>query len=192
MFIVVPSMVGRALFANPIVRIIFSEKWLACVIFLQLSCLFRFFIPVDVLNLQTAIACGRSDINLILEILKKVQFIIVIFCTYRFGLIVMVTGISLCGILFFVENAWMSKKLVKYSPLQQFLDILPFLLTALFAAGCSFFALRAFHSSWLKLGVGGIIFSVIYLVLSWRFKIIPNIYLDLFAKIFSWKKKKCS
>ena len=57
--------------AEPMIRLLLTEKWLGCVPFLQISCLFWMFQPSQTANVQAIKAIGRSDICLKLEMAKK-------------------------------------------------------------------------------------------------------------------------
>ena len=71
-FLVLPMMAGLAAAADNLVLVLLGEKWMACVPFLQISCLAYAVYPMDIANLQALNAMGRSDVFLKLEIAKKV------------------------------------------------------------------------------------------------------------------------
>ncbi len=62
-----------------------GEKWMACVPFLQISCLAYAVWPMDIANLQALNAMGRSDVFLKLEILKKAVGVVILALSIRFG-----------------------------------------------------------------------------------------------------------
>lgn len=70
-FIIFPMMVGMAAVAEPMVRLLLTDKWIACVPYLQISCITLALWPIHTANLQAINAIGRSDIFLKLEIIKK-------------------------------------------------------------------------------------------------------------------------
>lgn len=189
MFLVIPVLTLLLILANPLVTLLLTEKWLPCVPFLQLSCLIFLFWPLHTLNLQIITACGRSDVFLGLEIIKKLQLAVVIFVTYRYGVMAMVWGLVFAGPLSFIENSWFNRKLIGYSSLQQFMVILPLLLVAAGAGGISAAALQALQSSWLKLAAGGSLFSVLYLVGAWLVGYIPpDMITILKQRSLEWRK----
>ena len=173
MFFCIPLLSALALFAKPFILLVFGEKWLPAAFFLQLHCLFRILSPLDNMNLQIAIAKKRSDINLKLEILKKLEFIIVILCLCWFSLKILMIGISLCGIIFFIENAWMSKKFINYSPWEQLYDILPIFIITGISAVCGGVFLFIVKTPLLCLLIGGSIYSILYLITSFYCRIFP-------------------
>ena len=163
MFLVIPALTLLFVLAEPLVRVLLTEKWLSCVIYLQLCCISFFYWPLHTTNLQIISACGRSDVFLLLEIIKKVQAVVVIILTYRYGVVTMVAAGAAMGIVNFFENAWFNRKLIHYPPWRQLWDILPLLLVATIAGAGVFFGVRFIASPWGKLLAGGGAFVVLYL-----------------------------
>ena len=184
MFLVVPVMGLLAVLARPLVIVLLTEKWLPSVVFLQLSCLSFVVWPLHTLNLQAIMACGRSDIMLILEVIKKAQTIAILFLTYPYGVVAMVLGLAVNGVLCAVENAWPNRKLIAYSFGPQFKDILPYLFWAGAASLPAILLLaRLSFSPWLQLVAGGLLFAVIYMVGTWVTHCIPQEIFDLGRKL---------
>ena len=165
----------------PLKIIVLTEKWLPCVVFLQISCLICLFLPLHTLNLQIITACGKSNVFLYLEIIKKVQLCIVVLTTYRFGVLAMVWGMAVTAPLGFVENAWYNKKLIKYSPCQQIVDILPIFCIGIAATMLTWICVDLCSNNWLKIFTGTIVFSTIYILGSLWFKTVPVELFDYFS-----------
>ena len=164
MFFVVPAMGLLAIMARPLVIVLLTDKWLPSVIFLQLSCLVFLVWPLHTLNLQVIMACGRSDTMLVLEIIKKVQTIAVLLLTWPYGVVAMVWGLAVNGVLCAVENAWPNRKLIAYSFVPQFKDILPYLFSAGAASLLTMLLIIWLPVSlWLQLITGSFLYAVVYL-----------------------------
>ena len=71
-FLLFPMMFGLASVAEPLVKIILTDKWLPVVSLMQLLCFSYALWPIHTINLQAISAMGRSDIFLKLEIVKKI------------------------------------------------------------------------------------------------------------------------
>ena len=67
-----PMMIGLAIIARPLVLVMLTEKWAACIPYLQLLCVAGLLFPLQLMNLNVLQALGRSDLFLRLEIIKKV------------------------------------------------------------------------------------------------------------------------
>ena len=130
-FIIYPMMVGMAAVAKPMVSILLGEKWLECVFFLRISCITLAFWPIHTSNLQAINAIGRSDIFLKLEIIKKILGISVLVISIPFGINVMVIGGAFTSFISTIINAFPNKKLLGYSFVEQWKDLIPSLVLSL-------------------------------------------------------------
>ena len=164
MFVVTPALVFLFVFADSIVIVLLTEKWLPSVIFIRLCCITFFFWPFHMTNLQIITACGRSDVVLSLEIIKKIQCIFVIALTYRFGVVTMVAAGAAMGLVGMIENAWYNKKLIDYSPWQQLWDIAPIMGITILVSAISYFIAFPIHNLYLKLIAGTASFGLLYLI----------------------------
>jgi len=120
-------MAGLAGVAEPMIRLLLTDKWLPCVPYLQIYCFSLAFYPVHSCNLQAINAMGRSDIFLKLELIKKgvgICFLVVAVFCFDSPVAIAMTGAFTTVISFFV-NAYPNKKLIGYSYLEQMKDILP-------------------------------------------------------------------
>ena len=164
MFLVTPALAFLFVFADSITILLLTEKWLPCVIFMRLCCVTFFFWPLHTTNLQIITACGRSDVFLILEIIKKVQGVLVIAITYRFGVVTMVATGTAMGLVGMIENSWYNRKLIDYAPWQQLWDIAPIVIITVVISSVSYFITMPVHNIWLKLITGTIVFGGLYLI----------------------------
>ncbi len=124
-FILFPMMVGLAVVAEPLVRLLLTDKWLPAVPLMQLLCFSYIFWPIHTINLQAISAMGRSDIYLKLEIIKKVIGVIALIISCPFGVTVMVIMKIVTSVISTFINSYPNKKLLNYSFKEQLKDILP-------------------------------------------------------------------
>ena len=124
-YLMMPFMVGLAVCAEPIVRLILTEKWMPCVPFLIIFCFVYAFQPIYTANLNAIKAVGRSDLFLKLEILKKIVGLTAMFATIFISIEVMVYSYLVTTIISMCINAYPNKKLLDYSIKDQIFDILP-------------------------------------------------------------------
>lgn len=135
-YIMMPMMVGMAVVATPFIRLLLTEKWLPCVPYLRIFCFTYAFYPLHTANLNAIKAMGRSDLFLILEVIKKVLGIAVLVSVMRYGVLAMAESLLFIEILGQIINTWPNKKLMDYSYLQQLKDILPTIALALLMGAC--------------------------------------------------------
>ena len=124
-YIMMPCMVGLAVCAKPLVSLILTDKWLPCVPFLRIFCFTYAFYPIHTANLNAIKAVGRSDLFLILEIIKKVVGLIAILVTMRISVMAMAYSLLVTSVLSQIINSWPNKKLMDYSYFEQLKDMLP-------------------------------------------------------------------
>ena len=135
-YIMMPLMAGLAVCAEPLVRLLMTEKWLPAVPFLQVFCVVYAFYPLHTANLNAIKAMGRSDVFLKLEILKKVLETLILLFTMRYGVFAMALGQLCSGVAAQLINAWPNQKLLDYAYLQQLKDMAPAVLLSLGMAAC--------------------------------------------------------
>lgn len=124
-----------AAMAKPLIVILIGEKWLPAAEYLQIICLGALLYPVHAINLNVLTVMGRSDLFLKLEIIKKIIGTIPIVIGIFLGIKVMLWAGVVSSFLCFAINAHYSEKLINYSFLNQFKDILPFIIVSIFIAG---------------------------------------------------------
>ena len=129
-YVMAPLMMGLAACAEPLIRLILTEKWLPCVPFLRIFCITYMFYPIHTANLNAIKALGRSDLFLKLEIVKKIVGLTILLCTMRHGVMAMAYSLLLSSVLSQIINSWPNRKLLRYHYLNQLADILPALLLA--------------------------------------------------------------
>lgn len=129
-YVMAPLMMGLAACAEPLIRLILTEKWLPCVPYLRIFCITYMFWPIHTANLNAIKALGRSDLFLKLEIAKKIVGLTILLCTMRHGVMAMAYSLLLSSVLGQIINSWPNRKLLRYHYLNQLADILPALLLA--------------------------------------------------------------
>ena len=132
-YVVFPMMAGLAGIAEPLVRLLLTEKWLPCVPYMQIYCFTFAFYPVHSGNLQAINAMGRSDVFLKLEIVKKtvgiVMLMVAVVC-FDSPIAIAMTGVITTITGSFI-NAYPNKHLIGYSYLEQMKDIVPSLIASI-------------------------------------------------------------
>lgn len=129
-YIMAPLMMGLAFCAEPIVRLVLTEKWLPCVPFLRIFCITYLFYPIHTANLNAIKALGRSDLFFKLEIVKKIVGLTILLSVMWFGVMAMAYSLLLGSVLGQIINTWPNRKLLDYSYPDQLKDILPSILLA--------------------------------------------------------------
>lgn len=124
-YIMAPLMMGLAFCAEPIVKLVLTEKWLPCVPYMQVFCITYMFYPIHTANLNAIKAMGRSDLFLKLEIAKKTIGLILLLSTMWFGVMAMACSLLVSTLTSMIINSWPNRKLLNYSFKEQMIDIIP-------------------------------------------------------------------
>lgn len=189
-FIMMPFMVGLAVCAEPIVRLILTDKWLPCVPFLRIFCFTYAFYPIHTANLNAIKAMGRSDLFLKLEICKKLVGLAVMFSTIWFGVMVMAYSLLFTSLINQIINSFPNWKLLNYSYIEQLKDIMPQIgISLLMGLVVYLVNFLPFHSAVLLL-IQVPLGIIIYASLSKAFKIDSFKYLAETVNTFLKKRKK--
>lgn len=124
-YLMMPLMMGLAVCAEPLIRLLLTEKWLPSAFYMRIFCFTLAFHPIHTANLKAIVAMGRSDINLILEIIKKAVGLASVLITMWISVEAMAYSLLVVSILSQIINAWPNRKLLGYSYLDQVKDMLP-------------------------------------------------------------------
>jgi teichuronic acid exporter len=188
-FVNMPIMFCLAAAAEPLVRVLLTEKWLPCVPIMQIFCISASFYPIATNNTQVMNAMGRSDIFLKIEIIKKLFWLIILAVFIPYGIYAFASGMLLFGIICNIINTWPNKKLLDYGPVEQFKDILQPILISTFTALIVWSLLLLKFNIWLTLLLQPLTAIIIYISLSWLAKSESLQYLWENAKIEISAKK---
>lgn len=130
-YIMAPLMMGLMFCAEPVVKLLLTDKWLPCVPYLRIFCFTYMFWPIHTANLNAIKAMGRSDLFLKLEIVKKIMRLTLLLLTMRISVMAMAYSLIVSGVCSQVINSWPNWKLLDYNYLEQLRDILPSIIIAL-------------------------------------------------------------
>ena len=186
-YIMAPLMMGLAFCAEPVVRLVLSDKWLECIPFLRIFCITSMFYPIHTANLNAIKAMGRSDLFLILEIIKKIVGVIALLGTMWISVKAMAYSLLVTSVLSQVINSWPNRKLLDYSYPKQVTDILPsIILAVLMGTVVSFFSLLNL-SDIVTIFIQVIVGAIVYLVGSVVFKLDSFYYIVNILKQYIYK-----
>ena len=121
MYICTPMMVGMAMVAKPLVVVLLTDKWLACIPYLQIICLTHLLTP---LNVKTTVfeALGESGISMKLHVGSIILSILLLFLSTPFPAWVMVSSGFVSSLILQVATAVVCKKRMGYSYKDQLKD----------------------------------------------------------------------
>lgn len=130
-YVIWPVMIGLAAVAEPLIKILLTDKWLPCVPYLRIFCISYGFWPIHTSNLQAINAIGRSDIFLKLEIIKKFMGILALIISMQFSPLAVAFSLIITGCISTFINSAPNRRLLEYSYKEQLSDLLPPLLLSI-------------------------------------------------------------
>jgi teichuronic acid exporter len=174
LFWLTPVMVLAAVLAEPVFRLVLTEKWVPAVPYFQLLCFIGLMYPIHSYNLNILKVKGRSDLYLRLEIIKKTLTVIGIIIALPFGIFALLWAQIFLNIVAFGINSYFSGKFIGYDLISQVKDILPIFAIG-FLSGIGAFVVRDILLDFQILDVfqiflGGILGLMVYFSVSWVFK----------------------
>lgn len=124
-YIIFPMMVGLAVVAPSLVIVLFSDKWIDSVFFMQILCIAYAVDLMSATSLQTIKAIGRSDVLLKLEFIKKpIYFLLLIF-----GISINIHFVAITMVMYAfygaIVNMLQLGKYISYGFFEQIKDICP-------------------------------------------------------------------
>lgn len=127
-----PLMTLLIVLADPIVRVILTDKWLPSVVFIQVLGIGYMFDPIMRLNSIILSVTGKTKYSLSSEVWKKVTMLVVLFTSLPFGIYWVAIGATLyCFIDLMIVTRYV-KNIIPISLREEIRVILPFLIYCVF------------------------------------------------------------
>ncbi len=130
-FIIFPLMVGLTALADPLVRLLLTDKWEDSILLLQILCCSMMWYPIHAINLNLLQVKGRSDLFLRLEVYKKILTTVILFSTLPFGIVALCIGQVVNSLIALFVNTYYTGKLIEVGFFMQMKDLFPVLFSSL-------------------------------------------------------------
>lgn len=185
-----PILAGIAAVADPLVRLLLTEKWMPAVPYIRIICFVQIFRPINSLNINAIKSKGRSDLILRLQIWKNCSSLVILLLTMRYGVLAIAWGMVVSGFVSQIINAWPNRNLLDYGYLSQLADIMPSLILA-FIMGVLVYGIELIGlNDWFTLLIQITFGVTIYVGGSWLFKMESFVYEKELIKNWFIKKHK--
>lgn len=165
MFITAVSMFSLGAVSEPLLYCLIGPQWHEAATFLPLICISGSLYPLHALNLNILQVQGRSDLFLVLEIIKKIIGLAPLFVGAFVGIMPMLYVNLLTGIISYFLNSYWTGKFLGYSSWMQIKDVAPSYGVATIVAVSVWFLKYLPISNWvilpLQVIVGIIVFFVV-------------------------------
>lgn len=165
MFITATSMFFLGAVSEPLLYCLIGPKWHEAATYLPLICISGSLYPLHAINLNMLQVLGRSDLFLLLEIIKKIVGLLPLAVCIIYGVLPMLYVNLLTGIICYFLNSYFPGNLLGYNSFMQLRDIAPSYGLASLVSGFVFFLKYLPTSYWiilpLQIGLGSLILILV-------------------------------
>ncbi len=173
-FLSVPMMILAIVAAEPLILLLFTEKWAQSIPYFQILCIGALILTPLELNAEVLNALGKSKTSLYIRIFQRTLGILIIVLSISFGMIGLLIAYVVGHYLSFIAATHFTGRNIGYGLLEQAKDLFPFVITSIVAAAVALLPLLMdIHFGHLALlTIQTVLFFIIYIVLSvcFRFK----------------------
>lgn len=163
-FAIFPIMMYLISFAQPLVILLYSAKWLPSAIFFQILCVEGIVHSMIHINRQILKALGETKLLFRIQLVVLAIGIVMLLIAQEFSIIALTWSLVVCSFVNWIFVAVITGKRITYSFVQQIIDILP-----AFAIGLVSIVLIRLLMGYLGLGtiltlvISGILYVILYL-----------------------------
>jgi O-antigen/teichoic acid export membrane protein len=174
-YVITPLLVYLCVFGEPILRFLFTDKWLPALPYLKILCFAGILHPLVVFNMNIFKVKGRSDLYLILGFTNKIFITLGILFSLKYGIEVLLWSLVVSYFISFLLNSYYMGKLLDYNYLKQFIDLMPvFVVSIILWIAITYLDVLMINlnfNDFFRLSTGVIISLIVYYLFSLLFKI---------------------
>lgn len=164
MFITAICMFSLAAVSEPLLYCLIGPKWHEAATYLPLICISGALYPLHAINLNMLQVQGRSDLFLVLEIIKKIIALGPLFVGAFVGIMPMLYVNLLVGVISYFLNSYWTGKYLGYSSWMQIKDIAPSFGLASIIAISAWFLKFLPISNWVVLPLQFVVCIIVFFV----------------------------
>ncbi len=170
-FVVFPLLLYLVISAEPLVKVLLTDKWLSTVPFIRIFSIAFILMPLQSSNMIAIKSLGYSNIILKLEIIKKVIEVIILIISFQYSVYIVALGVLIYNFLSLFINLYPNKKLLNYSIKEQIFDVLPILIISIISSFMAYWVLYLNVSLIIILVLQALIGLFSYIGLSYKFNV---------------------
>jgi len=171
-FVIFPLSALLAALADPLIRILLTDKWAGTIIPLQIISIAYMFYPVMLINNQPLQALNHTTMFLISEIIKKIVAVILLLLSLNYGLHFLCLSILIYNMLDILIILMFTRRIMATGYRKQLKELMPIFLCSIISGSVVFLFVSYvdIHIFFLLI-VGTIIGIISYAILSHLFRI---------------------
>ena len=171
-FLTFPTLMVLSGCARPLVSLLLTDKWIACVPLMQIICFSLIPNGMIQINLNLLYVKGRSDLVLRMEIIKKLIMFSVLLISMFFGLRAICYAMVFNALVDLYFSSFYTKRILGYSLIQQLKAIYPYFLLSLVLLAEALLATHYISNRWIAILVPMIVCPLTY----WGLNHLLNLY----------------
>lgn len=162
-FLLFPLLGGLAGTGERLVSILLTDKWLPCVPYMMVLCVYYAYVPVSTASSTAIKAVGKSDVFLKSETYKRMLYIIVLLLAVRHGVMAIALTNIITVFIGFIVAGFFLRKYINYSFQEQLEDVLPALINTL-AMGSIVYLIGRIHGNSILIFLIQVITGVVFYI----------------------------
>lgn len=188
-YVCAPLMAGMCAVADPMIRILLTDKWENSIQYVRLCSIICMFWPLSAQR-HALNSRGKSEVSLRLNIIGKIVTIVCLLLTFRHSVQLMIASSIFASSICLVIRAFFYRKHLDYKFRDQIADIVPPMLLSTAMGLLTYCVMFLNLSSALTLLIQIPLGILIYVLGSWLFRMDSFFYILSFVKGFLKKREK--
>lgn len=123
-YIMFPLLFGLAGIARPLVKFLYTDKWMNAILYIQILCVASMINMSSSVSLQVIKALGRSDVILKMEFIKKPIYLLLLFIGIQKGPLYVAITMAIYNVFECFMNSISLEKVGEYSLKNQVMDVI--------------------------------------------------------------------
>ncbi|MCM4164785.1 MULTISPECIES: lipopolysaccharide biosynthesis protein [unclassified Arenibacter] len=169
--IIIPIFLYLTIIAEPLIKVLITEKWMPAVPIMQIFCIARLITILSGINVNLLYVIGRTDLALKQQYSKIAIRVIFFVIALKFGIFYIALAELISTACHFFINTYYPGKIMSYGAFSQLKDILPIILSGLIMALMVFVLNYFITSDVLKLCLSPIFAIITYFICIYFFKV---------------------
>ncbi len=181
--VIVPIFLGLAVMAEPIIRLLLTEKWMMAVPIMQIFCVARLITIICGVNINLLYVIGRTDLVLKQQYWCIAIRVLLLIAALQFGIVYIAFAELLATTIHFFINSYYPGKIMDFGATKQLKAIWLILLSGLIMIAPLYLINQVLENDVVKLGIAAIVSLPIYFLCMRLFQI------EEFSEIIQKTKK---
>ncbi len=162
-----PLMVLLIIIAEPLITLLFGEKWLASVPYFQILCISGMVYTLNTLNTNVIKSLGKGKVYFFVQLSKRLVGIALILIGINYGIFGLLWSVSSVGYICLFINMGVNKRLINYGYIEQIKDVGGYYLLSLATGGATYLICKGIQlNSYLVMLIEILIYLAIYILAS--------------------------